>query len=98
MSADTQDLFTDRQKKFMQGLRSSKQRDDKEVELRSQKQYDTMSRRRNITVLDQAWIKVNLVYKAHYTLADLPELVAKLTQTKTSSDSSLLKVSVSCCG
>jgi hypothetical protein len=77
--------FCDRQKKFMQGLDAEdlkRKKDDKDVELRRQKRHDTLSRRRNITDIDQDWIKVNEVYKAHYSLADLPEILAGANSDK----------------
>mmetsp|Transcript_24875 Transcript_24875/g.43744 ORF Transcript_24875/g.43744 Transcript_24875/m.43744 type:complete len:517 (+) Transcript_24875:978-2528(+) len=79
------ELFGDRQKKFMQGLDTEdfkRKKDDKELELRKQKRNDTLSRRRNITEIDHDWIKVNEVYKAHYTLTDLPEVVVAANSDK----------------
>lgn len=84
--ANFEELFGDRQKKFMQGLDTDdikRKKEDKELELRSKKRNETLNRRRNITELDTDWVKVNELYKAHYDLSDLQELV---TSANSSSD------------
>jgi hypothetical protein len=83
--SDSNELFGDRQKKFMQGLDTEeikRKKDDKELELRTKKRHDTLNRRRNITELDLDWVKVNEVYKNHYDLSDLAELTAAASSDK----------------
>ena len=72
------DTLENRAKGFMQAYDVDdikRRKEESEVELRKSKRADLVTKRRNLEQTEKQWLKLNEIFKAHYTLEDLPGLL-----------------------
>lgn len=78
------DTLENRAKGFMQSYDVEdikRRKEESDVELRKSKRADLVIKRRNLNQSEKQWVKLNDIFKPHYSLEDMPELLNAMKST-----------------